>query len=543
MRQDTSVANNLPVTQFEVMVPEGTVLVSRTDLRGIITYANENFVRISGYTREELLGKGHNVVRHPDMPSAAFKDLWQTVRAGHAWRGMVKNRAKNGDHYWVEAFVTPFHDNGQLVGYQSIRQTPTREQVENATRLYAEVNAGRASLGERRTPWLERMSFTARSSLIGAMMLLLTLGAGIAGYLHQGQLALALGLAGAVGAATNWLWNNFRVHPPLNRATSVLRALAEGRLDDPVKIVPGEEFASLLDAAETLRVRQTAMVLEVQYTARRLKEETSRIEEEIEGLNARLVDQANRTSDATAAIVDMRDSINDVANRVKDTETQAHAADAVVREVSDGVQREIESSQIIVATVNDSAASIDELSNAVRLIGQASAEIKEIAKQTNLLALNAAIEAARAGEQGRGFAVVADEVRTLATRTAGSTDKITEIIDRISDATRKSLEAMSSAREQVSRNAEQAGEVGRTLLQVIDASNQILGLASGSAAALGAQDAASQNVASAIDTVNDLAASNEKAFLELAGTAHTVDRTAQELNDLVAHYAMGKHRG
>ena len=536
-------ATNRPVTQHELKVPEGTVLVSRTDLRGIITYANENFVAISGYTREELLGKGHNLVRHPDMPSAAFKDLWQTVRAGHAWRGIVKNRAKNGDHYWVEAFVTPFHDNGELVGYQSIRQTPSREQVENATRLYADINAGRATMEERKTPWLERISFNARSSLIGAAMLVLTLGAGIAGYFQQGVLALVLGLAGSLGAATNWLWNNHRVQPPLNRATSMLRALAEGRLDDPVKIVPGEEFASLLDAAETLRVRQTAMVLEVQHTARRLKEETSRIEQEIRGLNTRLIEQANRTGDATSAIVNMRESINEVANRVKDTEAQAHAADSVVRDVSDGVQREIESSQAIVATVNDSASSIDELSNAVRLIGQASAEIKEIAKQTNLLALNAAIEAARAGEQGRGFAVVADEVRTLATRTAGSTDKITEIIDRISDATRKSLEAMSSAREQVSRNAEQAGEVGRTLLQVIDASNQILGLASGSTSALGAQDTASQHLASAIDTVNELAASNEKAFVELAGTAHTVDHTARELNELVAHYAMGRHRG
>ena len=388
-------ATQRPVTQHELPVPEGTVLVSRTDLRGIITYANENFVKISGYSRAELVGKGHNLVRHPDMPSAAFKDLWQTVRAGNAWRGIVKNRAKNGDHYWVEAFVTPFHDNGQLVGYQSIRQTPTREQVDTATRLYAEINAGRAALPERSAPWLERMTFTARSSLIGGVMLVLTLGAGLAGYLQHGQLALALGLAGSLGAAANWLWNNTRVHPPLNRATSVLRALAEGRLDDPVKIVPGEEFASLLNAAETLRVRQTAMVLEVLHTARRLKEETSRIEDEIGGLNARLVEQANRTSDATAAIVDMRDSINEVAVRVKDTETQAHAADSVVREVSDGVQREILSSQTIVSTVNDSAASIDELSNAVRLIGQASAEIKEIAKQTNLLALNAAIEAAR----------------------------------------------------------------------------------------------------------------------------------------------------
>ena len=95
--------NNQPVTQNEVAFPPNVYLVSKTDLKGQITDCNDAFVQISGFTREELLGKSHNIVRHPDMPMAAFKDLWRTVQAGLPWRGLVKNRCKNGDFYWVEA--------------------------------------------------------------------------------------------------------------------------------------------------------------------------------------------------------------------------------------------------------------------------------------------------------------------------------------------------------------------------------------------------------------------------------------------------------
>ena len=104
--------NNQPITQREVPFPPNTYLASRTDLKGIIIQANEAFVEISGFTHDELMGKSHNIVRHPDMPEAAFADLWATVKSGLPWRGIVKNRCKNGDHYWVEAFVTPIRKNG-----------------------------------------------------------------------------------------------------------------------------------------------------------------------------------------------------------------------------------------------------------------------------------------------------------------------------------------------------------------------------------------------------------------------------------------------
>ena len=116
---------NAYVSQKEVPFPAGTVLVSKTDTKGIITYCNDAFVSISGYSREELLGKSHNIVRHPDMPPQAFKWLWDEIKAGRPWRGVVKNRCKNGDHYWVRATVAPFIEQGKITGYVSIRRAPT----------------------------------------------------------------------------------------------------------------------------------------------------------------------------------------------------------------------------------------------------------------------------------------------------------------------------------------------------------------------------------------------------------------------------------
>ena len=116
--------DNQPVTQNEFVIGEHQYLISRTDLKGRITYANPAFVEVSGYSREELLGSPHNIVRHPDMPPEAFGDLWETVKRGDTWTGLVKNRRKNGDFYWVLATVTPTMDNGAVVGYTSVRVRP-----------------------------------------------------------------------------------------------------------------------------------------------------------------------------------------------------------------------------------------------------------------------------------------------------------------------------------------------------------------------------------------------------------------------------------
>lgn len=133
---------NTPVTQRERQVPPGEVLVSKTDLRGVITYANSTFAEVSGYRIDELVGQSHNLVRHPDVPPQVFADLWASLKKGQPWRGILKNRARNGDHYWVESFVMPLMTDGKITGYQSVRRRAGREDIEAAEKHYGEIEAG-----------------------------------------------------------------------------------------------------------------------------------------------------------------------------------------------------------------------------------------------------------------------------------------------------------------------------------------------------------------------------------------------------------------
>src|SRR3989338_472054 len=135
--------SNLPVTQNEVVLRDDQVIVSRTDLKGQITYINRDFLDISGFSEAELLGQPHNIVRHPDMPVEAFEDLWRTLKAGRPWTGYVKNRCKNGDYYWVLANATPIRENGQVTGYMSVRSAPARAVVAEVERVYRLFKEGK----------------------------------------------------------------------------------------------------------------------------------------------------------------------------------------------------------------------------------------------------------------------------------------------------------------------------------------------------------------------------------------------------------------
>src|SRR5450631_1140779 len=135
---------NLPVTTVEYPITDDTLIASKTDSKGRLTYFNDQFVEAAGFTEAELMGQPHNIIRHPDMPPEAFENLWTTLQAGKPWSGAVKNRRKNGDFYWVLATASQILENGQITGYTSIRTKLPADQRREAEHVYGLLRAKKA---------------------------------------------------------------------------------------------------------------------------------------------------------------------------------------------------------------------------------------------------------------------------------------------------------------------------------------------------------------------------------------------------------------
>lgn len=235
--------NNQPVTQREIPFPPNTYLVSRTDLKGCITYANDAFVEISGFSRAELIGKNHNMVRHPDMPMAAFKDLWATLQAGLPWRGMVKNRCKNGDYYWVEAFVVPVKKNGQTVGYMSVRTPASREKRGAAEAAYSAAGTS------GNLPHTGKTVLSLRARLWTALSLMLALLIGVG----------AIGLNG-LSKSEGQMEEIYREKLlPSNAANRMMMLLADNRSQIMLSLQhdPSNPSAKLHDHAVDMHIEAT----------------------------------------------------------------------------------------------------------------------------------------------------------------------------------------------------------------------------------------------------------------------------------------------
>ncbi len=266
--------NNQPVTQNEVQMKEGSILVSRTNLKGIITYCNEHFIEISGFTEKELIGKNHNIVRHPDMPPAAFADLWRTIKAGKPWSGIVKNRAKNGDHYWVEANVIPIIQNGKVVEYMSVRTKPSRAMIDKAEELYARMNSGeklpRPGLLKRAVRRVTDMALTTKISLgmATAIVIQIIVDAIFSHGITWEHLAVSslVGL-GSVVTLSVLLHKTFKKR--LDDVNRTLRQMSSGNYFDWLKVDGGDEIGRLKEAVRMTQVRLGFDVMDAKEKAAR----------------------------------------------------------------------------------------------------------------------------------------------------------------------------------------------------------------------------------------------------------------------------------
>lgn len=408
---------NKPITAVEQTFPAQQRLISATDPSGKITYCNEEFSKISGFSREELMGSPHNLVRHPDMPPAVFGLMWSYLKAGKSWMGIVKNRCKNGDYYWVSAYVTPILEGGRLTGYESVRVKPTREQINRAEALYKRLSAGKEAIPKK----LHFVAFVKNSALpvfaavvaIGAVNLLPSLASQV----------ITAGLFLAIG-----LWAHMRMRHQLKK---ILKSVPDS-FADPISAITYSDSYGPIVQLEMILISEDARL---RTALTRLNDMASQVAEAaahssmLSGKTEHtLLEQLVETKTAATAMTEMVTSITEVAGHVKQTAAEAQTARelAVQGDKVAGTSRE--AIQLLAGTVTNISHAVGNLANETQQIMTATGMIQSIADQINLLALNAAIEAARAGEQGRGFAVVADEVRALAGKTSETTQQIQRII-------------------------------------------------------------------------------------------------------------------
>ncbi|WP_342611549.1 methyl-accepting chemotaxis protein [Burkholderia ambifaria] len=417
--------NNQPVTQREFEFPDDATLMSTTDADSYIKYANAAFIRVSGFSPEEIEGQPHNVVRHPDMPKEAFADMWATLKNGEPWTALVKNRRKNGDHYWVRSNTVPVMRNGQPTGYMSVRTKASRDEIAAADALYRAFREGKA--GNRRfhkglivrtglmrvASLFQTMSVRARLHSTLCVLAPAVVGAGWACGLNGGGLAVFAAATAGVSVAAG-LWLDAQIARPLMQLRDQALRVATGESRTGVAMNRVDEIGMTLRTINQLGLMFRWLVDDVSEQVHNVQRASNEIAQGNNDLSA-------RTEQASASVQQTAASMAEMTATVSSNAETALQANQLSVSASDAAERGGQAVSEVVATMNDITASSRKISDIIGVIDG-------IAFQTNILALNAAVEAARAGDQGRGFAVVAGEVRALAQRSANAAKEIKTLI-------------------------------------------------------------------------------------------------------------------
>ena len=517
--------NNQPVTQRERTYPAEQRLISTTNSRGVITYANDAFVDISGFARDELVGSPHNLVRHPDVPPAVFAHMWATLKNGKPWMGIVKNRCKNGDHYWVSAYVTPIFERDEIVGYESVRVRPTAEQVERDQALYQRINTGKPAI-PRRDLWLPVLLDWLPFILISQVAFLI--GAWLDshwGFALAALLAVPLGLAGL-----GWQ----------QRGLKRLLRLAEQTTSDPLIAQMYTDSrgaqARLEMAILSQEARLKTCLTRLQDTAEQLTEQARQADTLAHHSSSGLERQRVETEQVATAVNQMAATTQEVANNVQRTADATRQANELTRRGRSVASETREAIQRLSASVGETGLAVSQLAQDSNEIGGVVDVIKGIADQTNLLALNAAIEAARAGEMGRGFAVVADEVRSLAQRTAESTEQIHGLIAKLQQTAEGAVSAMEVGRRQADEGVERVLLADQALSGISDSVANIADMANQIAAAAEEQSAVAEEINRNIATIAQLADQTSDEAQRTAQLSEELTGTAQSQYSLVERF-------
>lgn len=464
---------NYPVTHQVYDYAADKTLISITDLKGRITYCNEDFIEISGYVEAELLGQPHNILRHPDMPEETFRDFWKTIQDGRIWSGLIKNRRKNGDSYWVRANATPMRSGDEVVGYLSVRTLPRQDEINAAEKLYARM---RDDDERNRTRFTFHRGLPRRSGLLGRfarllrpseraqlfLWLLLPVVAATAGS-ALGLLWWQVALAGLLAGMASWFGISRLLIHPVQKAIAVARRLASGDLSEFVSTQETGLLRELLLSIGQMALATRTVMVDVRSELGALSLKSSTIAADSEELAQRTDRQKSSLIQTAAALEQVGSAIQQASDTTKigveitkKTFTMAHRSQETVQSASNAIQ---------------------EIAESFKKINNFTQTIEAIAFQTNILALNAAVEAARAGEHGRGFTIVAAEVRSLSQRTTSAAREIASLIRNSEEQITSGTASAKQAREDMSEVVQQVERTTQTLEEIDhSASEQAIGI-------------------------------------------------------------------
>lgn len=517
---------NFPVTGRERSYGPDVRIISLTDTKGIITHVNQDFVDISGYSREELLDQNHNIVRHPDMPPEAFADLWNTIKQGKPWIGIVKNRCKNGDHYWVNAYATPVFEGGKVAGYQSVRTRPRQEWVERADKLYKQLLSGKAPSFKWPALSVRAQYFSGLMSLVLSMVALGVYG-GVAWPLAVTALAL--------GAALSW-GISWRLTRRLLKVSEQAKAVFHNDVALQVYGSAPDEIGQIELVLAALEARRTTIISRMGDAASGLvavgRDTLATAEatcDDVERQRMSLESVATAAKQIAASINEVSESAARAAHASEEADEEARQGQALVHQVNESIA-------VMVNSIGAAATAVQSLHERSAAIVGLVDVIRSVAEQTNLLALNAAIEAARAGEHGRGFAVVADEVRNLATRTQESTVEIEKVIEQLRLGVESAVQLMARDHEKAQQSIEQAQRANLALDAIVRSAATIADMSSQIAAATEEQTTVIGELGGNLEEISEVAESTSRAMASNLAASRELERTAQALGSTVTQF-------
>lgn len=497
------------VTQREYTLDADTTLMSTTDLQSYITHANDTFSQVSGFHLDELIGQPHNLVRHPDMPKAAFADMWYTLQQGEPWSGIVKNRRQNGDHYWVRANAAPMVRNGKLTGYMSIRTRATEEEIAAVTPLYKALQEGRAKKCIRKglvvsRGWLGKLpSLPLRWRARGVMTLLwmvLVAGLWLSG---SGLAAMALSTGAVLLGCACLEWQIVR---PVEEVARQALSVATGERNSVIHLKRSDELGLTLRAVGQLGLMCRWLINDVSGQVSSVRSGSETLARGNDDLN-------ERTRQTVVNVQQTVATMSQMAASVQNNSHTATEADKLSSSASNAAAHGGKAMETVVKTM-------DEIADSTQRIGSITTLINDIAFQTNILALNAAVEAARAGEQGKGFAVVAGEVRHLASRSASAANDIRKLID--------------ASANKVQSGYEQVHAAGRTMDDIVVQVQNVTSLIGQISQSTSEQAQGLSELTSAVAELDTITQKNAGLVAENANVSSMVKHRASRLQDAVS---------